>query len=65
MRAFVSSVMLLLTLAVMGCGSGELGPASPDTTPKVTQEQVQESYTKGMPEDYKKRMQGGGKPGGS
>lgn len=51
---FQASVLLLFVLSAAGCGSGAKGPAKPEDTPVVTPEQVQESYTKGMPPDVKK-----------
>jgi hypothetical protein len=50
----LSSLLLLLTLFVAGCGGGDVGPASPDATPKVSEEEVKQKITQGMPENAKK-----------
>ena len=54
MKLFQASMLLLFALSAVGCGSGAKGPAKPEDTPVVTPEQVQESYTKGMPPNVKK-----------
>lgn len=40
----------------VGCGTKELGPASEEDTPKVSEEDIEESYSSGMPEEEKERM---------
>jgi hypothetical protein len=65
MKAFSASMFLLVAASVVGCGSGGQGPAKPEETPVVTPEQVQESYTKGMPPEVKKMYDAKMKKGGS
>jgi hypothetical protein len=55
MKMFSRSIALLLIVAATGCGSGAQGPAKPEDTPVVSQDEVMDSYTKGMPPDVKKR----------
>lgn len=44
----------LLVIATVGCaGKKEIGPATEDDTPKVSEEDVQDNYNKGMPDDAK------------
>lgn len=54
MRAFAASLLLLSAVTGTGCGSSAKGPANPEETPVVTQEEVQEAYTKGMPPEVKR-----------
>jgi hypothetical protein len=65
MRVLSATVVLLVAVSVVGCGSGAQGPAKPEETPVVTPEQVKESYTKGMPENVKKMYESKMKKGGS
>jgi hypothetical protein len=65
MKTHAVKLTLLAALAAGGCGSGAQGPAKPEETPVVSQEEVRESYTKGMPPDVKKRYESRMKPGGS
>jgi len=65
MKAFCAGVLLLVAAFTVGCGSGAQGPAKPEDTPVVTSEQVQESYTKGMPPEVKKMYESKMKKGGS
>ena len=58
-------MVLLVAVSAFGCGSGAKGPANPQDTPVVTPEQVQESYTKGMPPEVKKMYESKMKKGGS
>lgn len=55
MKALPMNVLLLVALSLAGCGSGGKGPAKPEETPVMTQEQVNEAMTRGMPPDAKKR----------
>jgi hypothetical protein len=58
MKLFTANMVLLLALSAVGCGSGAKGPAKPEDTPVMTQEQVQEAYKKSMdnmPPDVKKK----------
>lgn len=41
-----SSAMLILTLPIVGCGDGELGPANPEDIPAVDPAEVQEQLTR-------------------
>ena len=65
MKAFSASAFLLMVASVVGCGSGAQGPAKPEDTPVVTPEQVQESYTKGMPPEVQRMYESKMKKGGS
>jgi len=64
MKGVLTGVVVILTLTFAGCGSGAKAPAKPEDTPKMTPEQVQEAYKKGMPENYMNKGPGG-RPGGS
>ena len=57
MRLPLTSALLLLSLCAVGCGSGELGPAKPEDTPVVSEEEVKEKMMQGMPESAKKQME--------
>lgn len=46
-------VSVLLLMPIIGCGSGELGPADPDETPQVSDEDVQNELEQTTPEQYK------------
>jgi hypothetical protein len=64
MKAFVvKSMVLLLVLSAIGCGSTEKGPAKPvENAPVMTEDQVKERYSKGPPEAqkmYEKYKKGG------
>ncbi len=57
MNGWLSLLGCAAVLALcVGCGSKELGPASEDDTPKVSEDEVGDSYTEGMPEEEKERM---------
>jgi hypothetical protein len=60
-----NSAILLGALAAAGCGGGELGPAKPEDTPVVNQEEVRESMMKSMPPDMRAKYESKMKPGGS
>ena len=65
MRVFHVSVLLLGSMTIIGCGSGAQGPAKPEETPVVSQEEIRDSYTKGMPPEVKKMYEAKMKQGGS
>jgi hypothetical protein len=65
MRVFLVSVLLLGASTMVGCGSSAQGPAKPEDTPVVSQEEIRESYTKGMPPEVKKMYEAKMKQGGS
>ena len=47
----------LTILPAMGCGVRELGPANPEDTPKVEEEDIQKQIQQSMPEEYRKQYQ--------
>jgi len=65
MRMIMAQAVLLLAMSLAGCGSGELGPAKPEDTPVVNQEEVRESIMKSMPPEMKAKYGSKMKQGGS
>jgi cytochrome c556 len=65
MRVHSAGAALMLTLALMGCGSSQLGPAKPEDTPVVKQEEVRDQIMKSMPPEMMQRYGDKMKKGGS
>ncbi len=55
MRRFSASLVILLSMSLIGCGGGDTGPADPSDIPEVDEAAIQESMSSGMPEDMKKK----------
>lgn len=53
MRLFSAGAILLLALLAVGCGSGAQGPAKPEDTPVVTQEELEKKMTTNIPPEAK------------
>jgi hypothetical protein len=53
MKRYSVAAALFLALVAGGCGSSGKGPANPEETPVVSQEEVRDAYTKGMPPHIK------------
>jgi hypothetical protein len=45
--------LLVVALGAVGCGSQSTGPRKPEETPVVTEQEIQEAMTKGMPPNAK------------
>ena len=55
MKRLLASVTLLFSLSLTGCGGGDQGPADPTDTPQISEEEIQRSMMKGMPEEQRKK----------
>jgi hypothetical protein len=62
---FFASTLLIAALSAAGCGGGQLGPAKPEDTPVVNQEDVREKVMNSMPPDMRAKYESKMKPGGS
>lgn len=67
-RLYVLLTVVIAACSISGCGNKELGPANPDETPKVTQEDINKSIKNSMDsmpdaqrKQYEKSMQSGSK----
>ena len=58
MKRWLVNVALLLSLSLAGCGAKELGPADPNSTPKLDTPEAQEAMNRAMnaaPEEARKK----------
>jgi hypothetical protein len=63
MRKILSLMLLLSPLAVAGCG-GPSGPAKPEDTKPLSQQEIEQRMTQNVPPDAKKMMDSYKKGGG-
>ena len=57
MKMLSASVVLLLTLFAIGCGSSATEPAKPEDTPVISQQELEERMTKNVPPEAQKMYQ--------
>jgi hypothetical protein len=53
MRSFWTLAVLFVALGVAGCGPDTSGPRKAEDTPVVSEQEIQEAMTKGMPPSAK------------
>ena len=63
MRKFLSTMLLLSSLAAVGCG-GPSGPVKPEDTKPMSQQEIEEKMTQNVPPEAKKYMDAYKKGGG-